>query len=95
MEQGILDLIGEAACSDSSECAAIWFGAKPCGGPWRHQVYSKSTVDEEALEVLVEGHYEFNRLFNERYGIYSDCSIATSANPGCVEGVCVDLNRLP
>ncbi len=95
MWEEIYKLIDDLSCGDSSECTAIGAGAKPCGGPWRYLVYSKSTVDEELLRAKVEELYAFERIYNRTYRILSDCALAHMPSPGCVESLCVDTTSLP
>lgn len=86
-------MVENPVCSDSADCAYIGLGSKPCGGPWRYIIYSKATVNEEALEQRVAEYNEFERIINRRYGLISDCSIPNLPRIGCLDGVCVDLNE--
>lgn len=95
MYQEIYALVQDRSCSDSSECAAIALGSKPCGGPWRYLVYSRSTVDEAELRALVENLAEYEAQYNQEYRRVSDCEVAPSADPACVNGVCIDRNQSP
>lgn len=94
MRHGILEAVGEADCTDSSECAFIGLGSKPCGGPWEFVVYSRSSVDEDDLRALVTSYNRFNDVVNKRYGYISDCSLPEAPETGCADGRCVDLNRV-
>jgi len=95
MYQEIYDLVQDRSCSDSSECAAIALGSKPCGGPWRYLVYSKSTVDEAELRALVENLAEYEAQYNQEHRRISDCEVAQSADPACANGGCIDRNQSP
>jgi hypothetical protein len=86
-------LVSDPMCSDSTECAYIAFGAKPCGGPWRYLIYSPATVDETVLEEKVAEYNRFEDTINRRYGLVSDCSVPRAPRLGCLDGVCVDLNE--
>jgi hypothetical protein len=88
-------LIGDALCSDSTECRFIGFGSKPCGGPWRYLIYSISTVDTVELARRVAEYNKFEATLNRRYGWYSDCSVPRPPNLGCRDGQCVDLGYEP
>lgn len=91
MRQEIEELIGEAICTESSECHSIAFGAKPCGGPWEYLIYSTSTVDTYTLQQRVEEYNSFNEILNQRYGWISDCSLPNRPTVGCRDGRCVDI----
>jgi hypothetical protein len=93
--QAVYNLTQDLSCSDSSACASIGVGAKPCGGPWRYLVYSKDTVDEDELTATVADLNAYEAGYNAQEGIVSDCSMAREANPGCVDHKCVDLNSVP
>lgn len=90
--QSIEALVSVRTCADSSACAQIGIGSKPCGGPWRYVVYSRSSVDESELQRRVEDLFAFEKEYNRLHGIGSDCSVAREARPACVRGACVDLN---
>ena len=83
------ELLGERRCSKSSECAAVAFGSKPCGGPWTYLVYSKTGTDENALLDIVMEYNQFNRTVNERHGLISDCMLVNEPRLDCVNGLCV------
>ena len=93
--QAVHNLIQDLYCTDSSACASISVGSKPCGGPWHYLVYSKDTVNEEVLTVMVADLNAYEAGYNVQEGIVSDCSMAREANPGCVDRRCVDLNSVP
>ena len=67
-------------CADGN-CAAIGLGAKPCGGPWEYVTYCPTTTDGARLRAVADEVARAERLFNERYNIASDCSVA--AEPAC------------
>lgn len=88
----IAQIVGVPACTTTPQCAAIPVGAKPCGGPWRYLVYSKANVNETELQRRAADLFAFEMEYNKRNGVASDCSLARTATPACVEGSCVDLN---
>lgn len=95
MYQEIFTMVQDRSCRHSAECAAIALGSKPCGGPWRYLVYSNSTVDKAELEARAEDLATYQAKYNEEHHIVSDCALATSADPACADGVCVDRNESP
>ena len=92
--QAVYDLVQDLSCTDSSVCASIGIGSKPCGGPWRYLVYATTRVDVEKLMSLVADLDAYEAGYNAQEGIISDCSLAHSAQPGCVDGKCIDLNAV-
>ena len=82
-------LANTSTCNESTECKSIAFGSKPCGGPWSYLIYSTS-IDTQKLEEMVNNYNQTEDKFNEKYGIASDCSLAsppTSIN--CENNTCV------
>lgn len=85
----IENLANTSTCGDNFECKSIAFGSKPCGGPWSYLIYSTS-IDTDKLETLVEDYNNKESLFNQKWGVGSDCSVAnppTSIN--CENNTCV------
>jgi hypothetical protein len=93
--QAVHNLIKDLSCTDSTVCASIGVGSKPCGGPWHYLVYSKDTVDEEELTEAVADLNAYEAEYNAQDGIISDCSMAREAKPGCVDHKCLDMNSVP
>jgi hypothetical protein len=91
MRLRIESLVGKSLCTDSSDCRAIGFGSKSCGGPWEYLVYSAATIDTVKLRELVARYNEFEDEMNRRYGYVSDCSVPNPPVLGCQSGRCVDL----
>ena len=90
--KAVTDMIALPVCSTSLQCRSVAVGAKPCGGPWRYLVYSDVMVNEQELQRRTADLFAFEREYNTRNGIVSDCSVPHPATPGCVDSVCVDLN---
>ncbi len=93
--QEVLDMVQDLACADSSVCTSIALGSKPCGGPRTYLVYSTETVNEAELVAKVLDLNAYEAGYNTQERILSDCSLATPAEPGCVNHACVDLNSVP
>ncbi|MEP3837297.1 MAG: hypothetical protein ABJM36_06595 [Algibacter sp.] len=85
----IEDLASTSTCGDGFECKFTAFGSKPCGGPWSYLIYSTS-IDTRALEKMIENYNRKESLYNETWGIISDCTVANPPtsiiceNNGCV-----------
>jgi PBP1b-binding outer membrane lipoprotein LpoB len=90
--QAVYDLIQDTACSDTSNCASVGIGSKPCGGCQRWVVYSTATVDVDELTTLVIDLALYEKGYNQQEGFIGDCGVAQPAQPECVNQKCVDLN---
>jgi len=93
MQVDILALVGEANCSDSTQCRYIALRPKPCGGPWEFLVYCSSEVDSVRLVELVNEYNQFEEELNNKYGRTSDCSVPPEPQLGYIGGHCVDLRE--
>lgn len=91
----IYDLAQDRSCTDSSECASLPLGSKPCGGPWRYLVYSKTRVHEIELQAKAIQLALYEEEYNREYRRMSTCELAPTADPACVNDECVDLNQSP
>ncbi|XMO87801.1 hypothetical protein AAFN75_05815 [Algibacter sp. AS12] len=89
LKSEIEDLANASTCGDGFECKYIAFGSKPCGGTWNYLIYSTS-VDTEALEELVKNYNRKESLYNEVWGIMSDCAVVTPpTSVSCENNACV------
>jgi len=88
LEQRIMEMIGVPRCTDVSECAAIAFGSKSCGGPRTYLVYSRTVTDSEELRDAVEMYNKLEAEFNNEHGIVSDCEYVSAPGLACTDGVC-------
>jgi hypothetical protein len=95
VEEEILRLIGEPRCTERSDCHAIAFGAKPCGGPRKYLIYSTDTVDARGLEPLVDAYNRRDAILNAHRDLLSDCMIVGEPTLDCVDGLCVALSGAP
>ena len=85
----INDIIGDASCNDSTDCRAIAFGSKPCGGPWSYLVYSIVDTDTILLAVDVDLYNSMEVNYNEKWGINSDCMVVPPPSRlVCEDGHC-------
>jgi hypothetical protein len=89
--KAVTDMIALSVCSTSLQCSSVAVGAKPCGGPWRYLVYSNVQVNEAELRRRTADLFAFEREYNTRNGIVSDCIGARPPTPGCIDSMCVDL----
>jgi hypothetical protein len=89
----IVALIGEPPCVDVSQCRAIAFGSKPCGGPWQYLVYSTMTADSAALTAAVAGYNAEEARLNEEQGRVSDCRVVGHPRLACAQQQCSGIER--
>jgi hypothetical protein len=96
MRADIESMVGTPSCGgDAAQCAYVAFGSKPCGGPWRYLIYSKSRTDAAALEKKVADYNRFEDAVNKRWGKVSDCMAVAPPRLGCVDGTCKNLDGPP
>lgn len=88
-EAKIRAMVGDASCDDVSACASMAFGAKPCGGPWEYLVYCTDSVNEDALQNLVDEYFELNQKYNAENGIVSDCAEVDEPELLIYQGICM------
>jgi hypothetical protein len=86
-------LVGDAACSDDSQCRTVGWGAKACGGPERWIAYSSARTDGAALEQLARQHAELQRASQARSGMVSNCMYVADPGAQCVASRCVLRDR--
>ena len=81
-------LIGNAACSDASQCRTLPIGARPCGGPEGYLAYSTSSSPEAELLALAEQHRQERAKVHADSGILSNCRFYPDPGAVCVAGTC-------
>ncbi len=87
----IHQLIGSAACSDSSQCHSLAIGARACGGPEYYLAWSSAHTAGDQLRALGERYKAERQAGNAASGRVSDCRYAIDPGAVCVAGAC----RLP
>ena len=81
-------LIGNASCSDASQCRVLPIGARPCGGPEGYLAYSTSSAPEDQLLALAERHKQERAKVHAESGVLSDCRFMPPPAAVCVAGTC-------
>jgi hypothetical protein len=81
--------VGDAGAEDVSQCRAVAYGAKPCGGPWRYLVYSTAATDSTRLAWMVNEYTDTQDYLNRKLGRISDCAVVTEPSLALEEGRCV------
>jgi hypothetical protein len=81
--QQIEQLIGDAACSNASECRVIGVGALACGGPEAYRAWSVTRTDARTLEEAVARDAGIRRKEIERAGMLSTCAVKPVPGVAC------------
>ena len=81
-------LIGNASCTDGSQCRTLPIGARACGGPEGYLAYSTSNAPEAELKALAERHKQERVDFHAKSGIMSNCRFMPDPGAVCVAGTC-------
>jgi hypothetical protein len=81
-------LIGNASCTDASQCRTLPIGARACGGPEGYLAYSTSSAPEAELKTLAERHKQERADFHAKSGMLSNCRYMPDPGAVCVAGTC-------
>jgi hypothetical protein len=85
----IRELIGSAACTDSSQCHSLPVGARACGGPEYYLAWSSATTTAgDQLRALGERYKAERQVGNAASGRISDCRYAMDPGAVCTAGAC-------
>jgi hypothetical protein len=85
----IRSLVAEPTCSSVTECRALPFGAKPCGGPWQYLIFSTTKTDSARLASALARYHELDARRNQRLGTSSDCAVVSRPALACALERCV------
>ncbi|MEM1115619.1 MAG: hypothetical protein AAGJ11_03875 [Bacteroidota bacterium] len=80
--------IGQAQADDVQACRVVAVGAKACGGPATHRVYSATDGDAAEIEALAERITELDDYANGAFGLVSNCMVEAEPAPALTEGRC-------
>jgi hypothetical protein len=81
--------IGEPTCSAATECRALPFGAKPCGGPRAYVIFSRAHTDSTRLARALAQYTALDARRNEAGGMVSDCAVVPPPALACSQNRCV------
>jgi hypothetical protein len=84
----IRKLIGNASCSDSSQCHSLPIGARGCGGPEYYLAWSSANTSADQIRALGERYKAERQAGNEASGRISDCRYAVDPGAVCNAGMC-------
>lgn len=82
------DYVGNADADHISQCSTIPIGAKPCGGPWGHLVFSEKESNEIVLIQMADRYSELDSIRNIEEQRASTCDVATVPELTIVDGAC-------
>ncbi|MGB0776785.1 MAG: hypothetical protein ACPGR7_02045 [Flavobacteriaceae bacterium] len=69
----IMRYISLEPISSETTCLSLPIGSKACGGPQGY-IGFPSTIDQKELKQMIEEYTEFEKSYNEKWEITSDCS---------------------
>jgi len=81
-------MIGDAACSDASQCRTLPVGARACGGPEAYLPYSTANLSEPALQALAARYKSEREAQNAASGMMSNCRFIPDPGAVCRAGTC-------
>lgn len=93
--QQIQALIGNAGCTNSSECRTVPVGARACGGPQGYLAWSTAHTDGDTLQKLAERYKAERQAQIRQKGEISDCRFIADPGAVCRAGVCQLGSSLP
>lgn len=85
--------IGDPVASQIPECGVIPIGARVCGGPSSHVVYSRRISNEARLKLLADRYTKLEKDLNRISGAASICSIELPPQIILIDGRCRAINR--
>lgn len=81
-------LIGDAACTDASQCHTLAIGARPGGGPQAYLAWSSACTDGAALALLADQFRREREAEIAASGEMSDCRFLPDPGAVCSGGTC-------
>jgi len=81
--------VGEAKCSDISQCRTLPIGEKPCGGPEQWLPYAITSTSAEQLKAWSAELAAAAKRRNETSGMAGNCRYNPDPGVACVAGRCV------
>lgn len=81
-------LIGDAACTDASQCHTLALGARACGGPQAYVAWSSARTDGAALAALAARYRQEREAAIAASGEMSDCRFLPDPGAVCRAGTC-------
>jgi hypothetical protein len=89
LRQQLTELIGDARCTDDTQCRTLPLGAKACGGPEAWLAWSTLQTQEEPLVSLGKQFADARRTEVQKQGLLSNCMMVVDPGAQCVASRCV------
>lgn len=83
----------DTSATSAASCQVLPIGAKPCGGPRTHLVYSTENSDEAQLARLAMAYTEVDQALVRLTGEMSDCRMEQAPRVVLRDGHCVAIER--
>ena len=90
----VTTLIGDAACSDDSQCRTVAIGAKACGGPEAYLAWSVLRTDAQALDAAAAAYNRARVAEGAQSGRVSNCALVADPGASCQSDAGVRACRL-
>lgn len=81
--------VGEARCSDNSQCRTLPIGEKLCGGPEQWLPYASTKATTDQLKAWSAELSAAAKRRNQGSGMAGTCQITPDPGAACVAGRCV------
>lgn len=81
-------MVGDAACSDTSQCRSLALGSRSCGGPEAYLAYSTAKTSEVDLRALGERYQKEREAADAASGMMSTCQFIPDPGAVCEAGRC-------
>lgn len=76
--------IGDARCTDDSQCRVAAIGEMPCGGGESYLAWSTLVTDPDRLEPMLRAYAAERRSWHDRIGLLSPCRIHPPPGSRCM-----------
>ena len=85
----IRSAVGEAKCSNNSQCRTLPLGEKPCGGPEQWLPYASTQASADQLKAWSAELSAAAKRRNQSSGMAGTCQFTPDPGAACVAGRCV------
>ncbi|MDA8595820.1 hypothetical protein N9L20_04995 [Flavobacteriaceae bacterium] len=72
----IMSYISLETITTETTCLSLPIGSKACGGPQGY-IGFPSSIDQDELKQMIEEYTKFEKSYNEKWEITSDCSFVS------------------
>jgi hypothetical protein len=86
----ITKLNDDLHCRKDTDCDFVELGAKPCGGPREHLIYSKKNPKASAVKRKAADYSALEKQINGLEQLVSECSALLPPDVKCMKKTCVN-----